>query len=55
MVLDSEKKAKHKREFHEDFVNKWVNIDQAEIVVSYDNMQDAIKKAKFLAKKQNLL
>lgn len=55
MILASKKKLKHSRESHEDFINKWVDIDKAETIVSYDNMQEAIRKAIFLAKKRNLL
>lgn len=52
MVLDENKKFRHKRQSNEDFVNKWVAIDEAEGQLTHSDTKEAVRIACALLERQ---
>lgn len=45
MLLDDEKKFRHKRQDNEDFINKWVPIRDAEQQLTHSDTKEAVRLA----------
>lgn len=53
--LNNERKFKHKRESHEDFMNRWVSLDKAKDKLSFDSMKEVVTEAEAVLKELNLI